>query len=1098
MVYVSKAGGETYVMPSTIYQKKGVGSKYDSGRVLVMGDGGNLENAGNGITKVSQNKNVLLCFTTSKGYSTTLITTDRGDLLDSRFMQSERDWHNTEFTVKFMYKGGNDLGNIILGLRTGLGELDPCQGFSYKAGLELTGTKGFFSKQQYYKAGNDYRAFNTTKLGSMIKNKFITLKLIVYDLDHNGKPTITVEDAESVKLEVYGSLDSETVASITPSPGSGLPLTYSYDDFPATYNLTTLGSTSPNGLWEAVFVGTNPTDGTDHGQQGVRVPAAPTGGFPRVYYAYPYQNDNTSPSSNPGYQTAAPLALTTVPYFEDFDVTFYMRTIQQLRSPATPNAWETAWFMWHYNEAEGSIFHHYYIALKSNHTIEFGRKDNPDGAEHQYYLPTITNSISWGLGQWNKVRIKTVLNHIEVWIDDVKKVDCIDDGTQGSPGTESNPWGGPPYPPSTFMYSGRMGPYSEDSELEISPLLITDLSNPPAIPPPPPLTTPTTIVNKPILLKETIDNGRWGEADACGGDAGIIGLWGGPVATLEWRDGADIDIQSISIREIDPTKGFEDVFQVGSLSFTPLAAVVEQSAENVLAAAVTEPTGKVNDSLGVQQIYKTKPGGSVWVSKKDGLLSDKQFSDNNYSIKSNGDGTYAVDNDSRIQSFSTKAQADRGPDFDGYSTHDYEELRKRGAWDSTETDWRDVEMTGYVKMKASGSGGSGDEISFVVRSVRHNNASHSGCGGSSYHGNIHVSGHGRFKKEQWHVKYQNDSLLDKGVGSVKGKTIGWKFVCYNINDNKAVKMELYIDKDNNNTWEFMGEKIDAGDWTTSGTPDMKHCGATSNLAIISWGSPKVIWKWNLPLKVDISKMSVREIIPEKEDGTTPTTPPPGGSGGGDPPTTGGTGQLSRIQSTYEGVYDVIVNSSGQTCAGAPPASGVGVYTELTTLTVTTITDDRILSNNNPADLDRNYLGWFVGNDSSKLKGIKPTQFAVYARKQGLPTGMLTGQIRDENNNIIVSFGGIDVTTIGTTFDLVYFTNDNTPAIIPTGMQKYWKLSVTFDGGDATNNIVIGLNFNNPVDGTNTYEFQHQKEPGPGYSNIKYSSRDMAGKIFTSP
>ena len=112
----------------------------------------------------------------------------------------------------------------------------------------------------------------------------------------------------------------------------------------------------------------------------------------------------------------------------------------------------------------------------------------------------------------------------------------------------------------------------------------------------------------------------------------------------------------------------------------------------------------VDDSLGVQQIYKTKPGGSVWVSTKDGLLSDDQFSDNNYPIKNNGDGTYTITGTgkSRIISFCTKEAGSRGPDFEGYSTFDFEELRKRGTWDDKVKDWRDVEMTAYVKMKGSG------------------------------------------------------------------------------------------------------------------------------------------------------------------------------------------------------------------------------------------------------------------------------------------------------------------------------------------------------------------------------------------------------------
>jgi hypothetical protein len=404
-------------------------------------------------------------------------------------------------------------------------------------------------------------------------------------------------------------------------------------------------------------------------------------------------------------------------------------------------------------------------------------------------------------------------------------------------------------------------------------------------------------------------------------------------------------------------------------------------------------------------------------------------------------------------------------------------------------------MTGYIKMSGGGSG-TGDEISFVVRSVRHSNSSHSGCGGSSYHGNLHISGFPRHKKEDWHVSYQNDPLADKGIGSVKGKTVGVKFVCYNMDDNKKVKQEIWLDKDNDNKWKLYSEKLDAGDWTTNG-PDMKHCGATSNTAVISWGSPKVIWKWNAPLKVDISKMSVREIIPEKETGTTT----PGPDGGGDPPTTGGTGQLSRIQTTYVGLYDVIVNSTGLTCFGVAPPSPVGSYTEIPGISVTTITNDKPLAKVWDAEDDRIRLGWYLNSNSSLLKGKKPTRVSVYLKKVGSPTGNLEVCIRDNNRNKKVSYGTKDVSTLTTDYVLTDFTNDNAADDIPTGIGGTgWTVSAEWDdaSGTSTNNVVAGVNYNNPVDGTNTIEFQYETQPGPGYSYLKNTTRDMAGKIYTSP
>lgn len=169
-----------------------------------MGDGGDFEKVDTGIVRLTQNQKVQLCFAISKGYATSVIETFRPSLQGARFMQDNKDWHNVEITVVFKYNGGNNDGNIVIGTRTGIGDVDPCQAFAYKVGLALNASTGFFSKQQYVGA-NDYRSFNVSKMGSAIKGKFVALKFVIYDLDNVGKPTIITEDAEAVKLELYGS-----------------------------------------------------------------------------------------------------------------------------------------------------------------------------------------------------------------------------------------------------------------------------------------------------------------------------------------------------------------------------------------------------------------------------------------------------------------------------------------------------------------------------------------------------------------------------------------------------------------------------------------------------------------------------------------------------------------------------------------------------------------------------------------------------------------------------------------------------------------------------------------------------------------------------
>jgi hypothetical protein len=209
---------------------------------------------------------------------------------------------------------------------------------------------------------------------------------------------------------------------------------------------------------------------------GVRTPLSPTNGFPHVFYEYPYQNTNTR--SN----TQASLVTTESPYFTDIDFTFYARTVAQKKS--NPNPWETWWIMFRYNEAGnapndvGSRYHHYYLAGKTNSMLELGKKDNTAQAEEQYFLSTGA-PFSYHINEWNKVRIKitgdnTTGNHITVWVDDIQKIDVVDNGSHGAQARAPNT---PPVP-STYLNSGLIGMYNEDAEVEFGPLTIMNLKSP--------------------------------------------------------------------------------------------------------------------------------------------------------------------------------------------------------------------------------------------------------------------------------------------------------------------------------------------------------------------------------------------------------------------------------------------------------------------------------------------------------------------------------------------------------------------------------------------------------------------------------------------
>jgi hypothetical protein len=260
---------------------------------------------------------------------------------------------------------------------------------------------------------------------------------------------------------------------------------YIYDTFASTYDITTdagSGSAScntvvPDGLWRVIYRGYNPNNVLEKGQDGVRVPSvAPPDGSTNVYYAYPYTTTNTTNTTN------ANLTLTESAYFGNFDVSFYMRTINQKKT-TFKKEWEVAWFMWHFNEAgyaitaSGAHFHHYYVLLKTTGKIELGRKDTISGVDFQYFIDSATGSygneptFTYVQGQWYKCRISQEGNHIRFWLDDVLKVDAVDDGTWGTPNTDTHD-GAPPHPPSSYMYSGKFGFYTEDAEVEYTALYL--------------------------------------------------------------------------------------------------------------------------------------------------------------------------------------------------------------------------------------------------------------------------------------------------------------------------------------------------------------------------------------------------------------------------------------------------------------------------------------------------------------------------------------------------------------------------------------------------------------------------------------------------
>ncbi len=284
------------------------------------------------------------------------------------------------------------------------------------------------------------------------------------------------------------------------------------------------------------------------------------------------------------------------------------------------------------------------------------------------------------------------------------------------------------------------------------------------------------------------------------------------------------------------------------------------SIQNIITTPPSPPSnggGGTGDNTGsgdrIKMIYPTLTGGETWFFNPTNP-NDGQFERNGAEISKNADGSWHLKpGTTRMLAFTKSSGLPSDEVRSSLPTYDYSRLAQTGYFYKP-TDWKNMEITIYVKV-LSASGG-GDEISLVSRSVRHSTNVQEGCGGSSYHNNIDfTNGKFKFKKEMWHVNYDIKPYSGISIGSTMNKWIGFKGIVYNLPDG-SVKLESYVDKDNNNNWQKATELVDKGNWGD----DMSHCKAGTDGAAITWGSPMIIFKSN-GVTYDFKKFSARQIVP---------------------------------------------------------------------------------------------------------------------------------------------------------------------------------------------------------------------------------------------
>jgi hypothetical protein len=255
------------------------------------------------------------------------------------------------------------------------------------------------------------------------------------------------------------------------------------------------------------------------------------------------------------------------------------------------------------------------------------------------------------------------------------------------------------------------------------------------------------------------------------------------------------------------------------------------------------------DKFGIKEIYPIVNGGREWYVNMSNPKNDPIFSlgSNQSIIKQNDVGSGSNNVSWRITNPQVRMYVDTPP----------------GS-----RQWKNVEITGYAKVDKTNvttaehyQDDIPNHIAWLARSGVH--IDRAPCNGTALSGAIRDDGTVGWKKEIWFTgSYTNESAKAKPTNSIVGRWIGWKVVVYNIDNDKTVRMESYLDDKNNNHWVRVTNLTDSGGWYAD-TSDKEfysaNCGKSKDY-IITNSAPRVVFRADNMI-LDFKDLSVREIEP---------------------------------------------------------------------------------------------------------------------------------------------------------------------------------------------------------------------------------------------
>lgn len=281
---------------------------------------------------------------------------------------------------------------------------------------------------------------DTLTLSETVSVRKVLIRLI------NETLTFT-EGAAGVPIKVTRKI-TETLAlaeSIKRKITRVIPMFQLYDNFESgTYTYSAEPQASPNNLWTCQFRG----GGTAGVQAG--------GGTDTTLVEF----QTPQVATNSGQSFSA--LVTSNSNYTDFILEFDVRTIAQIRTGSAPNNWEVAWVFWHWTDNN----HQYYFTPKMS-GVELGKKDT---GGTQIILDTPGTAFTNTLGTWYHVKIISIGNHFKTYVNGTLYNDYTDIGVGGFPSASN-------FPPTSQLYSGKVGLYCEDSQVQFDNVSITPLES---------------------------------------------------------------------------------------------------------------------------------------------------------------------------------------------------------------------------------------------------------------------------------------------------------------------------------------------------------------------------------------------------------------------------------------------------------------------------------------------------------------------------------------------------------------------------------------------------------------------------------------------